>query len=121
MVFGDSRMVSGEVASKLHSRGPFQASLRSDSECILPKVEVAGSIPVSRSIFQYDTRCPGRQFCGGLAADLAPNSCLILARKSCLRVQLFRKTFWELVVDVANSWEQRGSGLHISASTRYTC
>ena len=42
-------MVSGEVASKFHSRGPFQARLYSNSECILPKVEVASSIPVSRS------------------------------------------------------------------------
>ena len=50
MVSGDSRMVSGEVASKLDSRGPFQADSYSDSECNLPKVEVAGSIPVSRSI-----------------------------------------------------------------------
>ena len=43
-------MVSGEVASKLDSGGPFQADLYSDSESNLPKVEVAGSIPVSRSI-----------------------------------------------------------------------
>jgi hypothetical protein len=50
MVSGDSRMVSGEVASKLDSRGPFQGESYSDRESNLPKVEVAGSIPVSRSI-----------------------------------------------------------------------
>jgi hypothetical protein len=41
-------MVSREVASKLHSGGPFQAYLYSYSQSNLPKVEVAGSIPVSR-------------------------------------------------------------------------
>jgi hypothetical protein len=41
-------MVSGEVASKLDSRGPFQGESYSNSECNLPKVEVASSNLVSR-------------------------------------------------------------------------
>ena len=49
VVSGDSRMVRGEVVSKLHSGGPFRARLYSNSESNLPKVEVAGSITVSRS------------------------------------------------------------------------
>jgi hypothetical protein len=49
MVFGDSGMIGGEVAPRLDSGGPFQGVLYSDSESNLPKVEVAGSIPVSRS------------------------------------------------------------------------
>jgi hypothetical protein len=53
MVFGDFRMANGEVASKLDSGGRFEADSYSDSESNLPKVEVAGSIPVSRSSFVY--------------------------------------------------------------------
>jgi hypothetical protein len=116
MVFGDFRMVSGEVASKLDSRGPFQAGLYSDSESNLPKVEVAGSIPVSRSSFQYETAHSRRQFCAVMTADWECNSYLNRRPKIPFRVQLCRNRLLG-----ARRRVLRRSGLFSSLTTGKLC
>jgi hypothetical protein len=76
------RETTGQPATNSRNRNVgVQATktpdLYSDFESIIPKVEVAGSIPVSRSSFEYETECPGRQFCARCTADREFDSCLI--------------------------------------------